>query len=230
MRRYVLILLLLLAVAPANADSYTLNFTSGNAFSGALPAGSSLTASFTDVSPQLVKLVITSNLGPGESLQAQKALYLNFDDKDPAMDVTKLFFTLVPEWSTFAEAAKVQTKEDGFKPGGGGLMDILFTYNSPHPFTTGQVQTYLISTSSGTIQAADFTSFGSTCRKGCSGGSQLAVIHVQGISTPEGGTSSAWVGGSIPLPEPNSRFQLFTDLGLLAAVLGWYWRRKHATA
>ena len=94
-------------------------------------------------------------------------------------------------------------------------------------FTNGQSQTLWITTSTGTITAADFD-YQSTLR---SGGDQVqyAAVHVQ--NTPSGGAGSAWVGatpgGSIiqqsVTPEPSS--MAIAALGALG-FLGYGLRRR----
>jgi PEP-CTERM motif len=200
---------LALAVTAAHAGVLEFDFLPANTFSGTAPAGT-LTAIFTDVaqgtcggSGGCVQLVITSNLGSNENLDPGKALYLNIDPAKSS-ELGSLAFTLAAN-TGFSQAAGVATGEDGFKPDGDGLMDILFTYTSgTKAFTTGESQTYDISTALGTISAADFD-FSSTCGNGCGTGSHLAAVHVQ--NTPNGGEGSAFVGGTIgstpaPVPEP----------------------------
>jgi hypothetical protein len=200
---------LALAVPTAHAGTLEFDFLPANTFSGTAPAGT-LTAVFTDVaqatcggSGGCVQLVISSSLASGENLDPGKALYLNIDPAKSS-ELGSLAFTLAAN-TGFSQAASVMTGEDAFKPDGDGLMDILFTYTmSTKAFTTGESQTYDIGTTSGTIAAADFD-FSSTCGMGCGTGGHLAAVHVQ--NTPNGGSGSAFVGGTIgstpaPVPEP----------------------------
>jgi len=208
------IVAIVLSAQPASADELTFSFDPTNTFSGTAPAGS-LTADFTQVAGG-VQLVITSNLGPGENLDPGKALYFNID---PADTVTDLSFTLTAN-TGFSEAATVMTGEDFFKPDGDGLMDILFTYSpSTKAFTGGESQTYLITSSSDAdLSAADFD-FSSTCDTGCGTGGHFAAVHVQ--NTPNGGSGSAFVGGTPTpsgVPEPGSMTLLGTGVGLAAVI------------
>jgi hypothetical protein len=185
----VLVTVLALACAPAAFADVTFSFLPTNTFSGTAPAGT-LTATLSDVVGG-VQLVITSSLGAGENLDPGKALYLNLD---PTLDPTKLAFALTAN-TGFSQAATVMTGEDAFKPDGDGLFDILFTYgSSTKAFTTGESQTYLISGITG-LTAANFN-FLSNCGSGCGTGGWLAAIHVQ--NTPNGGSGSAFVGGTVP--------------------------------
>jgi hypothetical protein len=187
------------ALTPSSAKADTLYFLPSNTFSGTAPAGS-LSASFTDVAGG-VQLVITSSLASGENLDPGKALYLNINPaKSPLL--SGLTFALTAN-TGFSEASSVMTGEDAFKADGDGFYDISFAYSpSTKAFTTGESQTYLITTSTGSISASDFTNFDSTMGGGA--GTWLAAIHVQ--NTPSGGSGSAWVGGtpSQVVPEPSS--------------------------
>jgi len=200
--------LLTVGAPPVSADDFTMFFGPSGTFSGTAPAGS-LSAEFTDVAANMVRLVITSSLAAGENLDPNKALYLNIDPADSAL-LGSITFTLKAN-TGFSQAAAVMESEDAFKPDGDGLYDILFTYSpSTKAFTTGQSQTYLIT---GTGLNADDFLFLSTCGSGCGTGSTLAAVHVQ--NTPAGGNGSAFVG-AVLLPEPAS-------MGLLGtALLGAY--------
>jgi hypothetical protein len=191
--------------AAASADTLTFSFAPANTFSGTAAAGS-ITATFTDVAGG-VQLVISSALSPGENLDPGKTLYLNINPSKSSL-LSSLTFALTGN-TNFSQAATVMTGEDSFKADGtGGLYDILFTYSSStKAFTTGESQTYLISTSSGTISASDFD-FLST------GGtpSWLAAVHVQ--NTPSGGSGSGWAGGTV-VPVPASLLLALTGVGCI---------------
>ncbi len=178
--------LLCLIVSPVHA---TLSFDPANTFSGTAPSGS-MTADFTNISGG-VQLVITSNLASGENLDPGKALYFNINPADDSL-LSKLSFTLTGN-TNFNQQATVNTGADGYKADGDGYYDIEFTYTaSTKAFTTGESQTYKITTSSGTISASDFTQYLSSTGGGS--GEWLAAIHVQ--NTPGGGSGSAWVGAT----------------------------------
>jgi hypothetical protein len=189
---------LLAGSARARAD-LVFNYNPTNTFSGTAPAGS-LTATFTDVAGG-VQLVLTSNLAAGENLDPGPAgaFYFNFA---PTLLSSSLFsglnFTLQAN-TGLSEAAGVTLDPTGKLPAdGGGYYDILLSYSpGDKPFTTGESQTYLITSSGGTITSADFN-FPSTPHGG--NGTWLSAIHVQ--NTPNGGSGSAWVAGTIDNPNP----------------------------
>jgi hypothetical protein len=206
-----------IAFAPswAAADTLIFDFLPANTFSGTAPAGT-LEAVFTDVGTNQVQLAITSSLAAGENLDPGKALYLNFQNHTG--NPGNLNFALTGN-SGFSQAASVQTGNGDFKADGtGGHLDILFTYSSStKALTNGESQTYLITTSSGTLSTADFNYLSD-------GGSPswLAAIHVQ--NTPSGGSGSGWVGGvpgngpQITTPELSSgtlmSLLLFSSVGI----------------
>lgn len=208
MKKILLFLCCLTCLGPASGAVYadTFWFDPANTFSGTAPTGY-LQANFTDVAGG-VQLVITSNLTAGENLDPGKALYLNFN---PALNnlLSKLTFTLQGN-TNFSQAAGVQTGANAFKADGDGYYDIMFTYNpSTKAFTSGQSQTYLITSAGGVIHAGDFTQFYSS--PGGGAGTWLAAIHVQ--NTPSGGGSSGWVAGTgSPVPIPGAVWLLGTGL------------------
>jgi hypothetical protein len=210
---------LALMPAAAFADTVTVSFLPTNTFSGTAPSGT-LTAQFSDVAGG-VQLVITSSLASGENLDPGKALYLNINPSKSFM-LPDLSFALTGN-TGFSQAASVQTGEDAFKADGtGGNYDIQFTYgSSTKAFTTGESQTYLITTSVGTISADDFNYLST-------GGSPtpfLAAIHVQ--NTPSGGQGSGWVGGTPdPVPVPPSLVLALTGIGSLGLTRLVRWRRS----
>jgi len=203
-----------IASLPAHAD-LMFNFIPTNTFSGTPPAGS-LSADFTDVAGG-VQLTITSSLASGENVDPGNALFLNLNPVKTG-DLAFLTFGLTAN-TGFSQAATVATGEDMFMADGDGKYDIMFNYTaSTKAFTTGQSQTYLITTSMGTIASGDFD-FLSTPAGGS--GPFLAATHLQ--NTPSGGSGSAWVSGCTPgtpgcstapplVPEPHS-------LGLLVVAL-----------
>jgi hypothetical protein len=214
---------LTLAVPIAHAGVLEFDFLPANTFSGTAPAGT-LTAVFTDVaqgtcggSGGCVQLVITSNLGSNENLDPGKALYLNIDPAKSS-ELGSLAFTLAAN-TGFSQAAGVMTGEDTFKPDGDGLMDILFTYTSgTKAFTTGESQTYDISTTLGTISAADFD-FSSTCGMGCGTGGHLAAVHVQNTPKWRKRERVCWWDDWVD-PSPDSRARYLGSLGHGDA---WLW-------
>ncbi len=207
------------------ATSVSFNFTPDHtfSFSGGPPSGS-LTATLTDLGNNQVQLVITSHLGTNsgiqENLDPNKALYLNFNP-NKSSELSSLNFALTANTS-FSQASSVQTKENFFKADGtGGYFDILFTYSSStKAFTKGESQTYLITTSSGTLSADDFNFLSSN------GGPYGASIHVQ--NTGSNGQGSGWVYGNpmVSSPEPSS----LTLLGLTGfGLVGFGWHRRKRT-
>lgn len=188
----------------------SLSFLPGNTFSGTAPVGS-VTASFTDVSPGVVQLVITSNLAAGENLDPGKALYFNINPSKDSI-LGNLSFALTGDTMGFSQAAVVSTVADAFKADGDGKYDILFTFHSStKAFTTGESQTYLITTTSGTISASDFTNYLSLPAGG--NGPFLAAIHVQ--NTSGGG---AWVAGTPVTTTPIPAAAWLLGSGLVGLV------------
>ena len=203
-------MLLLLSIAAKSAHA-SLSFDPGNTFSGTAPAGS-LTADFTDVAGG-AQLVITSNLAAGENLDPGKALYFNINPSKDSL-LPSLTFTLTGN-TGFSEAASVMTGADSFKADGDGNYDINFTFSpSTKAFTTGESQTYKITTASGTISASDFVNYLSSTGGG--NGNWLAAIHVQ--NTPSGGSGSAWVGATEVTPVPLPAAAWLFGPGLLGLV------------
>jgi hypothetical protein len=199
-------------VAGTGAAHASLSFNPGNTFSGTAPSGF-LTANFTDVAGG-VQLVITSNLASGENLDPNKALYFNINPAKNSM-LQHLSFTLMGN-TNFNQQATVLTGADSFKADGDGYYDINFSFTpSTRAFTTGESQTYKITTSSGTIIASDFTNYLSSVGGG--NGNWLAAEHVQ--NTPSGGSGSAWVGGTVtPVPIPAAAWLLGSGLLGLAGL------------
>ncbi len=209
---------ILLSIIVAQAHAVSLFFDPASTFSGTAPAGS-LTAAFTDVAGG-VQMVITSKLTGKENLDPSSALFLNIN---PALNslLGNLTFTLTGN-TGFSQAAGVLTGIDKFKADGDGRYDILFTYApATKAFLNGESQTYLITTSSGTIVATDFTNFFSSPSGGA--GTWLAAIHVQ--NTPGGGGSSGWVGASETYAAPTPGANWLLGGGLLGFFL---LRRKFA--
>jgi hypothetical protein len=156
--------------------------------------------------------VITSNLAAGENLDPGKALYFNVNPSKDSI-LQNLSFTLTGN-TNFNQQATVMTGADSFKADGDGYYDINFTFNtSTKAFTTGESQTYKITTSSGTISASDFVNYLSSTGGG--NGNWLAAVHVQ--NTPSGGSGSAWVGATVtPVPIPAAAW--FFGPGLLGLM------------
>jgi len=226
-----------IASLPAHAGVLNFSFLPSGTFSGTAPAGS-LTADFTDVTQSkcgastsggCVELVITSSLASGENIDPGAALFLNFDPAETGHLAPGVLTFALTANTGFSQPAAVTTGEDAFKADGDGLYDIMFNYtSSTKAFTTGQLQTYDISTSVGMVAADDFN-FLSTPSGGQ--GTFLAAIHVQ--NTPSGGSGSAWVGACIPgTPGCSSGPPLVTEPGSLGlfvvalAALGLIWYHK----
>jgi hypothetical protein len=192
----------------SQAGILEIDFTPAGTWTGTPPGGAPgstiLSVVFTDsgtdntLAANQVRVVITSNLAAGENLDPQKqgAIFLNFNPAKSA-DLGSLTFALTAN-TNFSEVSNVMQGEDGFKPDGDGLYDILFTYGSgTKAFTNGESQTYLITDPNENLLASDFN-FLSTH----SGpfGPFLGAIHVQ--NTPNGGSGSAFVAGGPPGPPP----------------------------
>jgi len=199
----------LLTIAAESAYA-SLSFVPGNVISGDTIAGS-LTADFTDVTGG-VQLVITSNLAPGENLQAEKALYFNFNPSKVSV-LSNLTFTLTGN-TNFNQQATVSKSADAYKADGDGSYDILFAYsNNANAFAAGESQTYKITGTN--IAASDFL-YQSV---GGANGSWFAAAHV--LNTP-GTSGSGWVGATVtPTPIPAAAWLLGSGL---MGVLGL--RRK----
>lgn len=103
---------------------------------------------------------------------------------------------------------------------GDGSNDIVFSYDpSINAFTTGESQTYKITSGSGTISASDFMNYQSV---GGKNGSWYAAAHVQ--NTLSGGINSAWVGATVtPTPIPAAAWLFGSGL---AGLIGM--RRKQS--
>jgi hypothetical protein len=210
MKKLLIYAMVLLVSIVAESAHASLSFDPSNTFSGTAPAGS-ITADFTDVAGG-VQLVITSNLAAGENLDPGKALYFNVNPSKDSI-LQNLSFTLTGN-TNFNQQATVMTGADSFKADGDGYYDINFTFNtSTKAFTTGESQTYKITTSSGTISASDFVNYLSSTGGG--NGNWLAAVHVQ--NTPSGGSGSAWVGATVtPVPIPAAAW--FFGPGLLGLM------------
>lgn len=206
-----LIAFLLLMPMVVFGASTSLSFYPVNTFSGTAPVGS-LTASFTDVTGG-VELVINSSLASGENLDPS-ALYFNFNP-DKATLLTNLSFAISSN-TNFIQQATVNTGINEYRADGDGLYDILFTYlPSTKAFTSGQSQTYTITTSSGSIVATDFTNYLSSSAPG-NGTTWLAAAHVQ--NTPSGGSGSAWVGATPTATTPIPAAAWLLGSGLLGLI------------
>jgi hypothetical protein len=209
----------------------TFAFNPSGTWTGTAPAGS-VTATFTDVAGG-VQLVINSNLGPNENLdpQSQGAIFFNFNPAKSS-ELTHLTFALTAN-TGFSQVATANQGEDAYNADGGGAYDILLSYtSSTKAFTTGESQTYLITTSVGTVTVADFDFLASP--QGGNGPFE-AAIHVQ--NTPNGGSGSAYVAPDVHrgpnvglVPAPPSVILLGLGAGGLTSVNFLRRRRLPAAA
>jgi len=194
--------LLTLAIWSTSVSADSVSFLPSNTWSGTAAAGS-LTIDYEPVAgfSNELTMTISSSLASGENVDPGKAFYLAIN---PAKNsyLPDLTFTLQSN-SGFSQAASVSTGADAFKADGGDSYDILMTYTpGTKAFTTNQSQTYLITaTGAGeTLVTSDFTGFPTDDG---SGASFVAATHIQ--NTPNGGSGSAWDGGTLSsTPEPAS--------------------------
>jgi hypothetical protein len=208
--------LMVLAWSGASRADVVFEFDPVNTFSGNAPTGT-LSATFSDVSGG-VQLVITSNLGSGENVATKNdGFYFNVE---PGLAALGHMSISLVSFVGFNSTPSLAQGEDLFKPDGtGGLYDLNLTWAKQGGFTNGQSETLLITTSSGTISAADFNYLST----GGSPTSYYAAVHVQ--NTPGG---SAWVGGTQPPPltpgAPEPSTMAIAGLGALG-FLGYGLRR-----
>jgi hypothetical protein len=191
--------------AASRAD-FTLTFDVQNntfSFGGQQPGAEGyLTATFKDVTGG-VELDLSSNLKAGEWLDAGKAWYFNFNPSKDSI-LSHLTFTLQSN-TNLSQAASVSLTDEGFKADGtGGFFDILFKYSGgSKPFQNGEQQTYKITTSSGSITAADFYYKSSSDSSTDDEKGYLGAVHVQNTGPNQNG--SAFVSGTDSVaPEPSS--------------------------
>lgn len=190
-------LILVLGASPGRADE--LLFSGSGTWNGSAITGS-FSATFTDVTGG-VQMVLDSELSAPEKLDAGKVLYLNFNPAKVNL-LSALSFTLQSNVG-FATTGTFDVGANAFQADGDGSYDIQLSYNvkgNQQVFTNGMEQTYLISATSGTITASDFTNYLSQPPTG-GNGPFLAAIHVQNSDSAGG---SSWVAPTTATPEPAS--------------------------
>ncbi len=185
----------ILAIATHGNAALVYNYNSVfSSETGLTPGGSGpwLTATFVDsVTPNTVTLTLsTSGLVNGQFVSDW------LFNTDPFVPLTFTYISGVP--AGIIQPGSIQTPiatSNGYKADGDGLYDILFAFptSASGRFNAGLTSVYIISGEG--ISASSF--FALSSPDGGSGPFYTAA-HIQGISNPAGGTTSAWV--TVPIP------------------------------
>jgi hypothetical protein len=203
------------AAAATVTFDFNYEFSSGTSPVGATPW---LTATFTDLAPGSVQLVVsTSGLTANEFVSE---LYFNVD---PLLNAAGLGFTrdiasTGPDLNPPNNGIFTATNQ--YQADGDGLYDILFDLPPPPGqqsavFGTNETLIYTISGTGLSAQSFYFLSQPA----GNNNGPFYAAAHIQRIGT---GDASGWVA---PVPVPAAVWLLLSGLGSLVAV-----RKRRVTA
>lgn len=144
-------------------------------------------------------------------------IYLNFN---PALDVTKLQFSVVSSSGSFTLPSSPSLGENGFKADGDGFYDILINFasggNTSQTFVHGDSLTYKINYTSA-ISASDFEY---KSAMGGGAGTYYAAAHVQNTGA---GNGSGWIGATnfVVVPEASTGIAvgLFLAFGAAGSLL-----------
>lgn len=187
------ILILTFGVTSANADiQVPLDYK----FSGTPPSGSTpwLTATFTDISDNNVRLIMSASNLTGSEFISKWYFNLNPDLAGS--------LTFTPYDTSDVESVTPSYIINEYKADGDGWYDIRFEFptadGSTDRFTSGDSIIYDISYSG--TGAFDVSSFIFKSSPGGGNGVYESAAHIQGIT---GGTSG-WIGNTTVVPEPIS--------------------------
>jgi hypothetical protein len=209
----------------AQAEIITLAYDASNAFRGDVAFPGSITADITDVTGG-VQLVITSNLATGEyvethsSASGAEGFFFNFDPALSAI-LPDLTFTLKSTIGAFTQAATTLVGENKFEADGvGGLYDINMTWAKGQGFSDGESQTYLITTSHGSIDAADFDYLSTDAPNALTAHNWVAAAQIGGIAAAP---HQSWVGADVAsivgVPESSTWAMMVIGFGLVGLQL-----------
>lgn len=213
--------LLTVFVATAGAAEMNLGivFSSGSV-PPSNPSGPWLEYSLLDLGPNsiLFTLTATANMTDPEKIGS---FYFNFDD---ALTVADLGFSAPGVVGAFT-VPTISKSMNGLKADGDGWYDLRLDFSTSgglaNYFSSGDSLTYVLTyAGAGTANAA---SFEFQSQPGGSEGTYFAAAHI--LSTPAGGTGSAWLGATsvtaTTIPEP-------TSAALVLAAVALFGLRRRA--